>query len=188
MKKNSSLKKIIGLLVLAVILLFGGIFLLFQNVKDQTENASKIQNDISSTESQNQYVMSLQESLKNSNPDITKIDNSILSTDQDVTFIESFETLAKNNGLSIVINSLSVGDIPNVTSNNLTSLEIRASAKGSWIGTISFLSKLEAMPFIMRVEKFDLANSSDNPIGQPLPKNSTQIWQSIFDIRVLQYK
>ena len=188
MKKILSLKGILCLTALFVILLFGAIFALFQNIKNENENASKLQNSIDLSTKQNQYVTLLQRSLQNSNGDIVKVNNSILGSDGDVAFIEQLETVAKDNGLAVIINSLSVEDIPNVTSDNLISLKIRTSVQGSWMGMVTFLTKLESLPFVMRVEKFDLTNSSDNPIGLSTPASSAQNWQATIEIRVLQYK
>ena len=188
MKKILVPKVILGLVTLSVVLLFGAIFVLFQNIKNESENASKLQNSIDLSTKQNQYVTSLQTSLQNSNGDIAKVNGSILRSDEDVTFIEQLENVAKNNGLNVVISSLSVEDIPNVTSSSLTSLKIRTSMQGSWIGMIVFLTRLESLPFVMRVEKFDLTNSSDNPIGLTMQASSTQNWQATIEIRVLQYK
>ena len=137
---------------------------------------------------QNQYSVSLQESLQNSKPEMEKVNNSILSKDGDVGFIEKLETVAKSNGLDVVINSLSVEDIPGVNSNNLTSLKIRATVEGGWAGSVSFLTKLESLPFILRVEKFNLANFPTNSISLVPSKDPAQNWQSVFEIRVLKYK
>jgi Tfp pilus assembly protein PilO len=187
MKKFLSPKIILGLLVLLVILLSGAIFFLFQNIKSENENASDLQNSINISTKQNQYSISLQESLQNASSSIAKINNSILSSDADVGFIEKIEDAAKGSGLAVVIDSLSVEDIPNVTSDNLTSLWIRVRVQGDWAATMVFISKLESFPFIIRMEKFDLTNSSDNPIGVPAP-STAQTWQTTFEIRVLQYK
>jgi hypothetical protein len=168
-------------------LLFGAIFFLFQDIKSKNENASDLQNSTDLSIKQNQYSVSLQESLQNASSSITEINNAILSPDGDVDFIEKLENVAKGSGLDIVIDSLAVEDIPNVTSDDLTSFRIRAEAQGGWAGTTTFLSKLESLPFVMRVEKFDLTNSSDNPAGLSSPV-SAQTWQTTFEIRVLQYK
>jgi mannitol-specific phosphotransferase system IIBC component len=188
MKKIQSLKGILGLLSVIVVLFLIAIFMLFQNIKNQMEDASNLQNKIDVATRQNQYTISLQKSLQNSKADIDKVNSSILSSDGNVSFIEKFETLAKNNGLNVSIDSLSVEDIPNINSDNLTSLVVRASAEGSWTGTIVFLTSLESFPFAMRVEKFDLLNSSDNPVGLPPPTSFKQNWLSTFEIRVLEYK
>jgi Tfp pilus assembly protein PilO len=188
MKKITSHKVILVLLALSVILLFGVIFMLFQNIKNQSENTSSLQNEIDLGTKQNQYTIFLQKSLQDSKSDIDKVDGSILSSDGNVGFIEKIETLAKDNSLNISIDSLSVEDIPTIDSNSLTSLKIRASAQGSWPDMVVFLTKLESMPFVMRVEKFDLLNSSDNPIGLPPPTSSKQNWLSTFEIRILEYK
>ena len=188
MKKLFSLKGILCLFAFLVVLLFVDIFILFQNVKNQNENVSKTQNEISHSEKQNEYTASLRESLQNSNSEIAKVNNSILSSDGDVAFIEQLENTAKENGVGIIIESLSVEDIPNVVSGDLTSFKIRAEAEGGWNGMMAFLTKLESMPYVARVEELDLANSSDNPLSQTTPVASLQSWQSVFEIRVLQYK
>jgi Tfp pilus assembly protein PilO len=188
MKKLFSIKGILCLLILLTILLFVAIFALFQNIKNEDENASQTQNEINLSEKQNQYSVSLRESLQNSNSNIAKVSGSILSSDGDVAFIEQLENVAKENGVSITIDSLSVENIPNITSNNLTSFKIRAEAEGDWNGMMAFLTKLESLPYVARVEKLDLANSSDNPLSQTTPATSAQSWQSVFEIRVLQYK
>src|ERR1035437_724577 len=188
MKKVPSFKGILDLLAFFVILLFVAIFMLFQNIKNQNENSSNLQNEIDLSAKQNQYTMSLQKSLQDSNSNIKKVNDSILSSGGTVGFIEKLENVAKDNGLNIIVDSLSVEDIHGVTSDGLTSLKILASAQGSWTGTIVFLTKLESLPFIMRVEKFDLANSSDNLTGLPTPISSAQNWLSTFEIRVLEYK
>ncbi len=189
MNKTQSFKGIIIFLALVVILLFGAIYFLFQSIKGENENASNIQNSIDISTKQNQYTLSLQESIQNASGDIKKVNDSILSFDKDVNFIEQLENLARENGLSVSIDSLSVGDTPNVSSDNLTSLEIQASAQGSWAGMMVFLSKLESMPFAMRVERFDLANSSNNSPNLSGVKNSTpQYWRTTVGMRVLQYK
>jgi Tfp pilus assembly protein PilO len=186
-RKISSLKIILGFLILAVVLLFGVYFLLFQNIKYQNTTASELQNEIDLGTKQNQYATSLKQSLQDSDSDISKVNNSILPIDGDVGFIEQLENLATNEGLSVSIDSLSAEDIPNVDSDDLTSLLIKVNAQGSWTKMMDFLSKLETLPNVSRMEEFDLANSSDNPQGFPVAGN-TQSWQVTFQIRVLQYK
>jgi regulatory protein YycI of two-component signal transduction system YycFG len=186
MKNFLSLKGIMTISIMIVLILFSAIIYVFFAIKNENEKSVLLQNEIDLMVRQSRYEISLQQSLLEASTSIYKINDAILSSDQDVTFIEQLENLAKDNNLYVKIDSLSINDIPKNNSDSLTSLFARATVSGKWNSIMIFLTKLESMPFIMRVEKLSLTNSSDNPIG--LPISSAQDWAAAFEIRVLQNK
>jgi D-arabinose 5-phosphate isomerase GutQ len=121
--------------------------------------------------------------------EINAIDNSIVSKNGEVGFIESLESLARENGLSIEISSLTFDNNASLASSSINILNVKAKTDGSWFGNYAFLSRLESLPFKVKINMVSLTNSSSNvtsDVNNSNPSNDT--WQSVFEISVLKYK
>lgn len=186
MNNKKYLKKILVLCVVIFVALSTLIIFVFLDIKHKNENIFALESELDNKSEKNDYLLSIQKVVQNSDDSINKINNSILASDGDVTVIEKIENLAKNRGMDIEIESLSIDAIPSSKDKNIVSLDIKAKTTGTWVNTYDFLSEIEALPYVVRVEKIVLNSSNDNAQSKLL--SSYPKWQSIFEIRLLKYK
>ena len=172
-----------------VVVIFGLCYIVFQDIKDKNENHHILSHGLLFQNDKLAYLVSTQKAIDNISSDIVRIDSSVVSKEGEVDFIENLESIARENGLSIEIDSLVFEDKPGSSSGLINVLKIKAKTKGSWYGSYVFLSRLEALPFKIKIDKFSLTNTgteilvSDKKVGVP-----SGDWQSTFEIAVLKYK
>lgn len=190
MKKEAALKRILILLIILFVSIFWVYYSGFVDIKSKSENISQTESQLSNSIQQSQYMSLISHDVSLADSSIKQINDLIIDRENDVVFIEKFESIAKKNGLDIKINSLAVETLTtqndNKMSDNLTTLKIKATTNGSWQKTYIFLTQLESLPFVIRIDKFALINSSDTALDQP--KKGIQNWQAIIEMRVLKYK
>ena len=188
--QNSKLNRIIlvtaGLAVIVVFILY---YFVYQGIKSKNEHISSLSNDLSSQGDKQDYLISTQRIIQGISSDIDRINNSIIAKDGDVGFIENLESLAREVGLTMEIDSLVLVDNPEFASSSIVTLKIRAQVSGNWVGTYRFLAQLESLPLKIKINKFDLRNTTIE-ISPDVKKSgsSNNVWQSAFEIDVLRYK
>jgi len=178
--------KIILLLIICTLSLFGVIYFVYFEIKEKNEKIMNVEQDISTQNSKHDYLVSAQKLIEDIEPDIAKIGDSIVSSNGDVAFIENLEFIARSYDLSIQIDSLTIEDDLKNESNPISTLKIKAKINGSWTNTYVFLSELESLPFKLKINKFNLISSGE---VSNVDKTSSNIdWQALVEISVLKYK
>ena len=190
MKINDPFKKIMIVMMILIILMFGLYYIGFSDVKKRNLHVSELKNELSAEVKKQEYMSSVDQIVKNANGDITAINNSIIAKDGNVAFIESLETMAHADGLQATISSLSIEDDPTLNAQGITVLRVKLKTQGSWMGTYHFLSEMEALPFKIKIDSYDaVATPGDTPVvaGKKAVQASSD-WQSMIQFRVLKYK
>ncbi len=184
MKDKKSFKKIFILFSLISIALLVIFYLLYKDIKNKNENISSLSQEMEFQSDRREYFVSTQRMLDGIRDDLNRVNSLIVSKDSDVAFIEGLEAVAKNNGLSINIESIVIEDDSALSSNEITTLKIKAKTEGSWSGTYAFLAELESFSYRVRVNKFSFTSDT----GKDPSSDGVREWQSLFEIRVLKYK
>lgn len=155
----------------------------FIKIKNYNQNIAYLENEVF-LQQDKQQKMSLMEGMIGENREyIDLIENSVIPKNGDVPFIETIETLASENNLVMTIQSLSFEDSESLNDKGMTFFKIRATTKGSWANTYSFLALLEALPLSIKIENLALIYSSTESEGGIRPE-----WQMSVDMKVLKYK
>ena len=85
---------------------------------------------------------------------IQTLQNYFVQKDDEVKFIEQIEKIARASGVKFEMTSIDVkANQPNSFSENVN---VKMKLEGFWRGVVSFIDKLEKMPFGVLVEKIDL--------------------------------
>lgn len=184
-----SLKKIIIVLGILIVALFGVYYLVYRDIAHKNEHISSLLSGLSLENGKQEYLATTTAFLDSIAPDVANIKNSILSSDGDVKFIEDIERIARADGLSINIDSLSFQEDPVATANGVVVLNLKAKTTGSWAATYTFLKQIESLPLKVKVKSFGLSDTiGDISIDASEPPKPTDKWQSSFEINVLKYK
>lgn len=185
MKSRNFYKNILIIIGLVSLSFFVAHYFVYQDIKSKNENITTLSQQIDLESSRQEYLLSTERMIKSIRSDIDKINNSIISVDGNVEFIEGLESVAKNNGLTITIESLIIEDDPAVSSNEITTLKVKARTKGGWVGTYTFLKQIESLPYKIKINQFSMLNPLDEAsVSEP----NVSEWTSTFEIRVLKYK
>lgn len=189
MHNYKSSKIILIILCILVIVIFVACYFVYGDIKNKNENYNFILHDLSFQNDKQDYLASKLKMVDDMGTEINAVDNSIISKNGEVGFIESLESLARENGLSIEISSLTLDNSVNLASSSINVFNIKAKTEGSWYGNYVFLSRLESLPFKVKINMVGLTDSSKDVVSDANNSNPTNnTWQSVFDIGVLKYK
>ncbi len=187
MKFFSSNKIIILVLVLSIATLLTGYVFLYKDIVSKSTKNAEMLNYIASESNREAYASSARKQLESLDSDIKKAKSSIVNSGDVVGFIEKIESIAYRNGLSISNNNISDEVNQKTASTTLTSLKIKSSTSGSWVGTYKFMSELESMPYKIKVNSFSISNMREAAVAG-LPATGDSKWVADFEIQVLKYK
>lgn len=140
--------------LLSVILYFGGLYIVGEGIK-------KVENFYSGTESASAKEQKFRavKTVADENKDAIEIlRSSFVKKGDEVKFIESIEETAASSNIKFDISSL---DAKNDASSFKEDIKITAKTEGSWKNTITFLDKIEKMPFTVSIDDVDLNSYSD---------------------------
>lgn len=189
MYNNKPLKRMLIMLITLVMVTFLAYYFVYDDVKYRNENYQTILHDLSLKNSKQDYLISTQKTLDLMDIDIGKINDSIIPKESEVEFIEGLESLADELGLTIEISSLLYDNSIKSASSTINILKIRAKTTGSWQGNYVFLSRLEALPYKIKINRYSLTNVSSDTISSTGKKISTRkVWEGAFEVDVLKYK
>ncbi len=182
-------KKIVIMLGCAALILLSFFYFVFANIRDKNIHAATLLRDVSLEVAKQQDMIGLKRTIENTSSDIVRVNNSIIPIDGDVQFIEDLESRARVDGLSVTIDSLTFDNTLLAASPDVTMFKVKAEVKGSWAGVYRFLGELESLPFKLKINTFNLVNTSANSTQSTskTPKFSST-WQGNFEIIVLKYK
>ncbi|HEY0220680.1 MAG TPA: hypothetical protein VGC58_00460 [Candidatus Paceibacterota bacterium] len=184
-------KRFIGIFILLLILVLGlfvASFFFFSDIKSKNENISELTAYLSSEMNREDYVISTQRQLQSLEEDINILKNSIVSSSGDVQFIENLEMVARKNNLSMSIDSIMIEKDPKLASSTIDVFKIKATTEGTWSNTYKFLNQLEALPYKIRLNYFNLSGGEVVPSSEKNKVVTREPWEASFEIRVLKYK
>ncbi|MEK7635119.1 MAG: hypothetical protein AAB446_01665 [Patescibacteria group bacterium] len=152
--KNKTVRWAVSAVLVSVILYFVGVFVVFVEMK-------KLENLYNDTESQfsKEEKFRVIKSVADVNQEtINKLRSFFIQKGDEVKFIEQIETIAKNAGIKFEIESI---DVKTGQENSVfkEDIEVKMSMEGSWESALSFLNKLEKLPFGASVSGVSLNSS-----------------------------
>ncbi len=164
-------------------MLIGVYVFIFIKIKDYNKNIAYLENEVFLQQDKQQKMSLMEDMIEDNREYIDLIENSVIPKGGDVAFIETIENLASQNELVMTIQSLSFEDSNTLDEKGMTFFKVRATTKGSWTNTYSFLALLEALPLSIKIENLALIYSSTESGGNIRPE-----WQMSIDMKVLKYK
>lgn len=164
-------------------MLIGVYVFIFIKIKDYNKNIAYLENEVFLQQDKQQKMSLMEDMIEDNREYIDLIENSVIPKGGDVAFIETIENLASQNELVMTIQSLSFEDSNTLDEKGMTFFKVRATTKGSWANTYSFLALLEALPLSIKIENLALIYSSTEAGGNIRPE-----WQMSIDMKVLKYK
>lgn len=181
MKTNIGFKKTLSVLSLLALVIAVSYYFIYQDIRSKNERISKLQYDLSTQSTKQDYLISTEKAIQSLEVDLDKAQSSIVSKEAEIEFIEKIETLARSNGLAIEIESLVLKnqDLP---SPDLTVLNVKAKTRGTWAGTYLFLAQLESLPYKLKIGRSSMIRVGAGSQG------SGATWDSNVEIGVLKYK
>ncbi len=180
-------KNILITLCVVVALVLGALYFGLNTIIQTNKTIADSSHTLVVEKQKQQAVSSVAALIATANPDIARVNNSVVSTDGDVTFIELLESTAATYKLQVVIDSLSLADDPTLAGSNMDVLQVKAEVKGSWQNVYLFTSRIESLPYVVKMNGIDIVNTKDmtnidptkqTPAGGP--------WQEQIDMNVLK--
>jgi hypothetical protein len=158
--KNKIVKFAIATAIFSVLLYFVGLWFVFNETK-KVENFYRDTNSASFKEERFWTIKSIAETNKAL---IQNLRDFFIQKGDEVKFIEQIEAAAKNSAIKFETSSIDVNADPkNLFKENI---DIKINVAGSWGNIISFLNKLEKLPFGVSIENVSLdANVPENWSG-----------------------
>ncbi len=187
MNSTNFVKKIsiisISAAVVGTLLLSLMIFSIVKTNKDIATLTHQVQQE----ENKQKGFSSGESLIEEANPDIAKIQSSVIEKDGDVTFIENIEGLAREHKLGIVINSLALAGEKNMALHGLNILNVSFEVKGSWSDAYFFSTLLENLPYVYRINTFDIQNTGDLTNLDPnITASASGTWKVSVNMSVLK--
>lgn len=133
-----------------IILYFVGLLVVFGEIK-KVENFYLNTESESSKEERTLAIKSIAESNK---AQIQTLRDFFVKKGDEVTFIEQIEKVANDSSVKFDISSIDV--LPNQTDPFKEDLEVKIKVEGSWKDALSFIDRLEKMPFGVLVQNVNL--------------------------------
>lgn len=180
-------KKILVVLTLVTIVLFGAIYFAYKEIKSKNIEIAMFEQDINLKNNQYESNVSMQRLVESIKPDVDKINNSIVNEKGDVEFIESLERIARGHKLEIKIDSLNLVTDPKNASSTVSALRVKAKAEGLWTDLYVFLEEIESLPIKVKINRFTMQSGAELDFN-PKPNDLNKVWSANFEITVLKYK
>ena len=149
--------------VVVCILVIGGVWFLFAQIRSENEHIAEQQNTIDTIINQQQRVQSMQALAHDTEEERALLDSYFIPSDGVVGFLERLESFSWVTGAAVEISSVNIDSgiiltdeqkakrsrgeeiqLPPVTAENL---HIRMRAEGDWGEVVHVLALIESMPF-----------------------------------------
>jgi len=158
--KNKIVKFAITAALFSIVLYFSGLFIIFREIK-------KVENFYRDTESEfsKEERISAIKSITGENKEVIQtLEDFFIQKDDEIKFIEQIEKIARSSVIKFEITSI------DVKANQGDSFEedigVKIEIEGSWRNIVSFIDKLEKMPFGVLINNINLdANIPGNWSG-----------------------
>jgi len=138
-------------LALGVILYFVGLYFDLGQIK-KVEN---LYNSAESEFSQNEKLAAIKSIAGENQETIATARNFFVQKNDEVKFIEQIEGVAKNSGIKSEISAIDVNADKDKDSFK-ENLDIKMNVQGSWKNVMTFVNKLERLPFGVQVKNINL--------------------------------
>jgi Tfp pilus assembly protein PilO len=158
--KNKIIKFAGAFALLSIALYFVALFIVFGEAK-------KLENFYQNTETESskaERFLAIKSATEANKEQIQTLEDFFVKKDDEVKFIEQIEAIAGTSGIKFEIASIDVkADQPNSFEENVS---VKVSVEGGWNEIISFINKLEKMPFGVLIGNINLdAKGSGNWAG-----------------------
>ncbi len=177
--KNSSTSKVtvIFLSLCVLVVLAAWIFLIYKSSQISGGIAS-IAEEARNRNSESTYASTVRNTLRNSKDALLRIENRFVTEEGVPEFINILEDKAAQVGVRADFGSINVeptkGDSP------YPQLRVKMSGSGRWEKIVGFISTLDALPYISRIESVNFIK-----MGSTDEKNATTSWS--FNLELIQY-
>jgi hypothetical protein len=161
----------IGMCVVAVTLFFGALYMLSQKKVALTELASQI----AMTKARENELTALARIVESTRTERAELHTRILTEEGVIDFLSLIETLAKEQGVALVTDTLTVGEM----SPQFESLNVKLSLSGSYEKVLHVLEMFETLPYQASVVRTSFSNSE--------PKQGSG-WQADIELEVTKLK
>lgn len=165
----------LSLCVLAIMGVWG--FLIYKTGKTSSE-ISLIGTEARNKNSESSYISAVRNTMRDSKEELAKIDGRFVSEDSVPEFINVLEDRAAQTGIRADLGSINVeparDDVP------YPLLRVKMAGSGRWEKIVGFISTLDALPYVTRIENVTFIKASDNG-----SKSATTTWS--FNLDLVQY-
>ncbi len=178
MKKNKPKTVLIFIGVFCLTALFLGAYVYsFYAVKEKSENASLVFDELNEYLSKGGTINTLKMSIKNTKEDRKKVDAYFVKRDDIPDFTRKIESLGGMSGTDLTITALrSQGDV----------LSFDLSSEGSFKNTLQLISLIESLPF-----KVDITKAYIDVVEVEIPKEDgggiKSTWKGNYSIDLIGF-
>ncbi len=173
-KHNAPLMILVGVSLVALVVSSATYIWLFIKVNDTIREAAIVSESAQLLSAQNAYTQTIRKIVRDTSDDRDKINSYFITDEKLVSFLENIENLGTRAGVSLEVQSVSVGDT--IDKDGLVSqLRLSLESEGTIKEVYYILSLLEAYPKALSVRRVQMNQRSD-----------TLAWVGTFDIEVIK--
>lgn len=178
--KNKSTKQIIITLSVAILILLGLHFVIFNFIRSADKKVVTLKGEVVLLQTQ------VAEFSKYSQADLENLAQSVVShfvpREDFVGFIEAIESEGKAQNVAAVIRSVSVEPRSEDAADDKEIIRLKLETRGSWANTMSFVSYLEHLPYKVEFQSLNISVITETgPVGVPQ-------WQGQLELTALKFK
>jgi Tfp pilus assembly protein PilO len=176
--KNKALSKIMVFLlsVTALLSLSAWVFLVYKSMELRKEIAS-LGTEARDKSSESAYLSSIRNTLRDSKEELAVIDGRFISKDSVPELINSLENKAAAERVNANFGSINV-ESPEEAH---PTLRIKMTGSGTWERALSFITLLDSLPYVSRIENLNLTKGGGDGQG----RSATTTWN--FNMDIVQY-
>jgi Tfp pilus assembly protein PilO len=152
--KNNIVRLAATVLLVSIILYFAGLFITLRQIK----KVEDLYNNAESGFSKNEKFLAIKSAVEENQDAIIFLRSFFVSKDDEVKFIEQIEDAAKNSGIKSEIASIDVKPSTDKTSLK-EDVMVKINIEGQWKNMMTFVDKLEKLPFGVSINKINLDTS-----------------------------
>ena len=156
-EKNKIVKLVSVTVLIAILLYFGGLFIVFAEI-------NKVENLYNNTESEfsKGKKFLVVKAIAEQNYDlISDLRSFFIQKGDEVKFIEEIEKVARTSGIKFDISSIEIKK--DETDSFKENVEVKMKIEGSWKNIMFFANKMEKMPFGVLIKNLSL--DADDSVG-----------------------
>lgn len=163
-------------ILLFLVLVAFCIYPLMKGIQDNSKKLVSDKDKIASLQAQAIETENFSKNYGAYKPNLDKIDQLFVDSSNPVDFIEFLESTASSSQISSKISPL-----PSAQKTGQNFIIFQLSSKGVFSNVLNFLKKVEAGPYLVRIENLTIQNSEDKNV---LKYYSSRIVNATFTIKV----
>jgi hypothetical protein len=149
--KNKIVRIAASVALLSIVLYFVGLFI----VLNETKKLENLYGNTESESSKEQKFLAIKSVVDANQDTIQTLKKFFVQKGDEVKFIEQIEGITKNSGIKFNIVSI---DVKAGGSNDFKEdIAVKMQTEGAWTDTVSFISKLERLPFGISITGVDMS-------------------------------